>query len=69
MASPARGLFSGDEDSIPGAESPPEPATWVGEDGGYAYGQLSHLYSLVFWLTGLVPRIGDGGCFPGPGRK
>lgn len=66
MASPARGLFSGYEDSIPGAESPPEPATWVGEEGGYAYGQLSHLYSLVFWLTGLVPESVMGAVSPGP---
>ncbi|MDE0122143.1 MAG: Gfo/Idh/MocA family oxidoreductase [bacterium] len=66
MASPARGLFSGEEDSIPGAESPPEPSTWVGEEGGYAYGQLSHLYSLVFWLTGLVPDEVMGAVSPGP---
>ena len=66
MASPARGLFSGEEDSIPGAESSPEPATWVGEEGGYAYGQLSHLYSLVFWLTGLVPTEVLGAVTPGP---
>ncbi|MYG91443.1 MAG: Gfo/Idh/MocA family oxidoreductase [Acidimicrobiia bacterium] len=66
MASPARGLFSGEEDSIPGAESPPEPSTWVGEDGGYAYGQLSHLYSLVFWLTGLIPADAMGAVSPGP---
>lgn len=66
MASPARGLFSGEEDSIPGAESPPEPSTWVGEEGGYAYGQLSHLYSLVFWLTGLVPSEVMGAVSPGP---
>lgn len=66
MASPARGLFSGEEDSIPGAESPPEPSTWVGEQGGYAYGQLSHLYSLVFWLTGLVPEQVMGAVSAGP---
>lgn len=66
MASPARELFSGEEDAIPGAESPPEPATWVGEEGGYAYGQLSHLYSLVFWLTGLVPAGVMGAVTPGP---
>lgn len=66
MASPARGLFSGEEDSIPGAESPPEPSTWVGEEGGYAYGQLSHLYSLVFWLTGLIPEQVMGAVSPGP---
>ncbi|MCE2527731.1 MAG: Gfo/Idh/MocA family oxidoreductase [Actinomycetia bacterium] len=66
MASPARGLFSGEEDSIPGAESPPEPSTWVGEDGGYAYGQLSHLYSLVFWLTGLIPAEVMGAVSAGP---
>ena len=66
MASPARGLFSGEEDSIPGAESPPEPSTWVGEEGGYAYGQLSHLYSLVFWLTGLIPDEVMGAVTPGP---
>ena len=66
MASPARGLFSGEKDSIPGAESPPEPSTWVGEEGGYAYGQLSHLYSLVFWLTGLVPEEVMGAVSPGP---
>lgn len=66
MASPARGLFSGEEDSIPGAESPPESSTWVGDDGGYAYGQLSHLYSLVFWLTGLVPQKVMGAVTPGP---
>ena len=66
MASPARGLFSGEEDSIPGAESPPEPSTWVGEEGGYAYGQLSHLYSLVFWLTGLVPDEVMGAVSAGP---
>jgi predicted dehydrogenase len=66
MASPARGLFSGEEDSIPGAESPPEPSTWVGEEGGYAYGQLSHLYSLVFWLTGLIPAEVMGAVSPGP---
>lgn len=66
MASPARELFSGEEDSIPGAESPPEPSTWVGEEGGYAYGQLSHLYSLIFWLTGLVPQEAMGAVSPGP---
>ena len=66
MASPARGLFSGEEDSIPGAESPPEPSTWVGAEGGYAYGQLSHLYSLVFWLTGLIPAGAMGAVSPGP---
>ena len=66
MASPARGLFSGEEDSIAGAESPPEPSTWVGEEGGYAYGQLSHLYSLVFWLTGLIPTEVMGAVSPGP---
>ncbi len=66
MASPARGLFSGEEDSIPGAESPPEPSTWVGEEGGYAYGQLSHLFSLVFWLTGLTPAEVMGAVTPGP---
>lgn len=66
MASPARGLFSGEEDSIAGAESPPEPSTWVGEEGGYAYGQLSHLFSLVFWLTGLVPAEVMGAVTPGP---
>ncbi|MDE0602123.1 MAG: Gfo/Idh/MocA family oxidoreductase [bacterium] len=66
MASPARELFSGEEDAIPGAESPPEPSTWVGEEGGYAYGQLSHLYSLVFWLTGLVPDEVMGAVAPGP---
>ena len=66
MASPARGLFSGVENSIAGAESPPEPSTWVGEEGGYAYGQLSHLFSLVFWLTGLVPAEVMGAVTPGP---
>ena len=69
MASPARGLFSGEEDSIPGAESPPEPSTWVGEDGGYAYGQLSHLYSLVFWLTGLIPADVMGAVTAGPAKS
>ncbi len=66
MASPARELFSGEEDAIPGAESSPEPSTWVGEEGGYAYGQLSHLFSLVFWLTGLVPAEVLGAVTPGP---
>ncbi len=66
MASPARELFSGEENAIPGAESPPEPSTWVGEEGGYAYGQLSHLYSLVFWLTGLVPNEVIGAVTAGP---
>ena len=66
MASPARGLFSGEENPFPGVESQPEPSTWVGEEGGYAYGQLSHLYSLVFWLTGLIPAEVMGAVTPGP---
>jgi predicted dehydrogenase len=55
MASPARALFSGEPNAIFDATSQPEPATWTGPHGGYAYGQMSHLLSLVFWLTRLVP--------------
>jgi predicted dehydrogenase len=55
MASPARALFSGEVDSIVGATVQPQPSTWTSDGGGYAFGQLSHLLSLVFWLTGLVP--------------
>ena len=66
MASPARGLFSGEENPFPGVESQPEPSTWVGEEGGYAYGQLSHLFALVFWLTGLTPTEVMGSVTPGP---
>jgi predicted dehydrogenase len=55
MASPARALFSGEPDAIFDATSQPEPSTWTGTHGGYAYGQVSHLLSLVFWLTQLQP--------------
>ena len=34
--------------------------------GGYAYGQLSHLMSLVVWLTGAVPAAVSAQATPGP---
>jgi predicted dehydrogenase len=55
MASPSRGLFSGMPEPERGGLRRPNADTYAGSHGGYAYGQLSHLFSLVFWLTGLVP--------------
>lgn len=55
MASPSRGLFSGVPEPERGAVRGPNADTYAGPHGGYAYGQLSHLFSLVFWLTGLAP--------------
>ena len=57
IASPSRGLFSGLPEAHRGAVLQPEAETYAGANAGYAYGQMSHLLSLVFWLTSLVPSM------------
>ncbi|HJP30131.1 MAG TPA: Gfo/Idh/MocA family oxidoreductase [Candidatus Latescibacteria bacterium] len=63
MASPIRGLLSGDaldlDDVSGGSEAPlfsPDPATWADPEragGGYGHAQVSHSSGMLFWLTGL----------------
>lgn len=59
MASPAQALFSGEP--YPGTEGDlfrPPPSTWAdpASFGGYGWGQLPHVLSCLFRITGLIPQ-------------
>ena len=69
MASPSRGLFSGLPEPRRGTVRGPDADTYAGPQAGYAYGQLSHLFSLVFWLTGLIPTEVTARTTDGPARS
>jgi len=63
MASPIRGLLSGepfDVDNVSGQSEAslfaPDSATWADPQvsgGGYGHAQISHAAGMMFWLTGL----------------
>lgn len=59
MASPTKNFFSSPHNSVPRAfgvnSVGPDPATWQDpkHGGGYAHGQLTHLFGILFSLTDL----------------
>ena len=64
MASPIRGLLSGEEmeiDDVSGQSGSslfkPDPSTWadpIKAAGGYGHAQISHSAGMLFWLTDLA---------------
>ena len=78
MASPIRGLLSGQEFDT-GADSggseagvfAPDLSTWadpVKSEGGYGHAQISHSSGMLFWLTGLRAKSVFAAMY-GPGAR